>query len=260
MSWSVICTEHLTNSLLMHLFHNEIAAVIVPEFISSKTCELAVKGIQEYGFDYYKNIYPKIGKVGITQNEHKGNTNGKHIYFARVTEADARRKQVLKESGDFLTNVISAVRASWTQRVGVAFEEDLNEYYFAGLVRVINQALLHFDWAPKDAQGWAISQISGQLAWNIFLQVSDMGGSTRVYHKLWQDSDEPYHIPGSYAYEQQIVKESEFIEISPKQGDLVLFNSRNFHEVDATASTRERITFSSFIGLAQESGELLFWS
>lgn len=260
MSWRVICTKHLTNALLMDLFHDEIAAIVVHEFITDKLCELAVRGIQEYGLDYYKNVYPKIGKIGITQNEHKENIDSKHAYFAKVAEANALRKRAFGQSGDLLIDVISAISASWTKKVGIAFEEDLNEYYFAGLVRVINQALLHFDWAPKDAQGWTISQISSQLAWNVFLQVSDTGGSTRVYHKFWQESDEPYHIAGSYAYAQQAVKECECIEISPRQGELVLFNSRNFHEVDATASTRERITFSSFIGLAQKTGELLFWS
>ena len=260
MCWDVISTDRLTVSLLMDLFSDKIAAIRVPNFISTELCEIAVQGIQSYGIGYYKDVYPKIGKIGITQNEHKGNLSDKEAYFAKVAQADALRKQVFKESGDLLLDIINTIEASWPAKVEIACEEDLGKQYFAGLVRVINKALVHFDWAPKDAIGWSVSQITAQLAWNLFLQIGDQGGCTRVYHKQWQAIDEGYHIAGSYAYDAAVVHESEYIEIAPRQGEFVLFNSRNFHEVDANISTRERITLSSFIGLSQVTNELLFWS
>ncbi len=260
MSYNIVSTKDLTCDLLTRLFTNEVGAVRVPNFISTDVCQLAVQGIQAHGIGYYDGVYPRIGRIGITQNEHKNRPSGKRAYFANASASHNVRERVLQESGDLLFTVMEAVKAAWVNEVGLAFEENLDEYYFAGLVRVINRALLHFDWAQYDGRGWAIEQISAQLSWNIFLQVGAKGGATKIYRRLWQKSDEVYKIPDSYGYDSEVIEQCDVVEILPEQGELVFFNSRNFHEVEKTEGEEERITISSFIGLLEPANKLIFWS
>jgi hypothetical protein len=259
--WPVVETEELNRDLLKGLFDDKIAAIVVPGFIAEEKCELAVKGILAHGFEYYKYVYPRIGKIGITQFEYSHNSEQKKEYFAKVPQANAVRKEMFRQSGDLVPRVVRCLREVWGENAEIATEEGTREQYFAGLVRVLSEPLLlHYDWAPFDGPAWTISQISAQSTWNIFLQTG-LGGATVVYDRPWKnESDEIYAISGSYEYEHLAVKGAYSVRITPRAGDLILFNSRNFHEVEETKGEMERITVSSFIGLIEAHDKLIFWS
>ncbi len=260
MSFEIISPSHLTCDALTALLHNEIGAVRIPNFVSANFCRSATAGIKAHGIGFYDNVHPRVGRIGITQNEHKNRPDGKLEYFEKVVNAHELRKRILQESGDCLTFVMDFLQSLWEGKVGLAFEEDLQKFYFAGLVRVIHRALLHFDWAQWDARGWDIERISAQLSWNIYLQTGLVGGATRIYQRLWQESDEVYRIPGSYGYDTTFIRDCESVTLYPEPGELVLFNSRNFHEVEQTEGEEERITISSFIGWLESTNQLVFWS
>jgi hypothetical protein len=260
MAWELITTQNLTHDLLAALFENRIGAIQIPNFVSVENSQLAIQRIYAHGIEYYENVYPRIGKIGITQFEHRYSPIKKQEYFIKALIAHATRKDFFKDSGDPLIKVLDVVQNAWGTSTDIAVEEDSGERYFAGLVRVINKALLHLDWAPFDAPEWTIGKISAQIAWNIYLQTGVEGGETIVYRRLWQPSDELHLLPNSYGYDHSLVEGCDFIRIHPMQGALVFFNSRNFHKVEMTEGETERISFSSFIGLMKPSQELVFWS
>jgi hypothetical protein len=129
--------------------------------------------------------------------------------------------------------------------------------YFAGLVRDVNVALLHLDFAPLDGPTWSVGNISSQLTWNIYLQSVDGGGDCQVYDRQWKLEDEQAKVPGSYRYDSQVVAGSQSVCLRPAVGDLTFFNSRNFHEVHPSAG--RRVTLSSFAGLIAPD-RLVLWS
>ena len=65
--------------------------------------------------------------------------------------------------------------------------------------------------------------------------------------------------PGSYGYAAELVAGADACTIAPADGDLVLFNSRNFHRVTGGGVEAERVSVSSFVGL-KEDGALALWS
>ena len=260
--WRVVEGKEITRETLERLFRNEIAGFVLPGFISEELCRLAVKGVLAHGVDYYKDVYPKIGKVGITQFEYSRDLEQKMKYFAEVPRANSTRREMLKESGDLLPEVIQCLKEAWKGDVGIAVEDGVRKEYFGGLVRVLSTPLLlHYDWGPFDGPAWTISQVSAQITWNIFLQTGSSGGATIVYHRPWKnESDETYVVPGSYEYDHSAVMEADSVRIAPRVGDLTIFNSRNFHEVEETRGGMGRITISSFIGLIEAQNRLVLWS
>ncbi len=257
--WCIIRADTLDSNLLVALLNNEIGAIAIPNFAPRSVCQTAVQKIYKHGIDYYQGKYPKVGKIGITQSEHKYNPTQKEEYFEKAPEAMSVQRAIFGDNQNLLDRVIDTVQGAWAGNAGIAFEESLQKAYFAGLVRVINKAMLHYDWAPLYDLGWQTDKIVAQLTLNIYLQVGSKGGATRVYRRFGQKADLKHVAPGGY-FDGKVVEGADYIEISPEPGELVFFNSQNYHEVEQTEGEDERITFSSFIGLREDTQTLMFWS
>lgn len=262
-TWDVVETKQLSKELLEDLLKGEIGAIRIPNFLSVEICEQALNGIQTYGIDFYEGVYPKIGKIGTTQFEHRFSEEKKKAYFNKAKEANMARQSIFRDSGDLLNKVMDFVANGWDYPVKLAVEEETGEPYFAGLIRVMSEALIHVDWAGGlDGLNpdWTIGKINAQLAWNIYLQPSSGGGATVVYQRPWRKVDEEYYkLKDSYGYDPAVVKNADFVKVTPEQGDLVLFSPQHYHEVEKTNGEIERITVSSFIGLMPNK-TLVFWS
>lgn len=237
------------------LLRNEIPSIRISKFASSEECNKLALAIEKIGFDFYKNVEPPIGRIGITQFEY-GN-RGKFGYFDAVKKATTNYNQVTSLSFDPVKRLTTILRQHVSSKVQIAYENEVYGYYFAGLIRQINIALLHIDFAQLDAPDWQIGNITSQLVWNLYLKAPSQGGVCKVYNRQWQPEDEKYKTPGSYGYDYSLVSSSEVKHNIPLTGDLVIFNSRNFHEV--LPGIGERITISSFIG-KMPGGDLIFWS
>ncbi|OYD08213.1 histidine kinase [Paludifilum halophilum] len=262
-AWEVVKANQLTKELLDGLFKGEIGAVRIPHFLSPQLCSKALEGIKRYGVDYYEGVYPKIGKIGITQFEHRFSEDAKREYFRKAEKANQARESIFRDSGDPVGMVIDAVGEAWGSPAGIAREEESNHSYFAGLVRVMNRALLHTDWAGgldgRDPD-WTIGKIYAQLTWNIYLQTSSSGGATVVYQRPWRKSDQTYYKrKDSYGYDERVVENADAVRIVPERGEWIAFNPQYYHEVEEADGDTERITISSFIGLSP-SKKLIFWS
>ena len=243
------CYELNKNSI-NSLFDNKIPIIIVKNFLSKEICENIKNEIERIWVEYYVKTTPKIGKIGITQYEF---SNNKQDFFNKVNIYNNKMTKIHKIR-NFLIKTISFNNSC---KSTIAFEKEMKSYYFAGLIRLINNsALLHIDYAPRDAKGWDISKINSQIAWNIFIS-DDPSTKGIVYNKLWEDYDEKFKNVNNYGYDYSVVNDKDKIEYNSNQGDLVLFNSRNYHEV--SKAKNKTITLSSFIGrLSNEN--FIFWS
>ena len=64
---------------------------------------------------------------------------------------------------------------------------------------------------------------------------SSKGGELVVHELPWEEEIyEKFLLPGhsgSYGFEKELVSNVRRVDITPEIGDLVVFNTRNFHEV-----------------------------
>ncbi|MDZ8189306.1 MAG: hypothetical protein RMX96_31265 [Nostoc sp. ChiSLP02] len=253
--WQKLNDCEMNNQNFQALLKNEIPSIRIPKFASSEECNKLALAIEKVGFDFYRNVEPPIGRIGITQFEYRN--RDKLGYFDAVKKANTTYNQVTSLSFDPLKRLATTLRQNVSSKVKIAYEDEAYGDYFAGLIRQINIALLHIDFAQLDAPNWRIGNITSQLVWNLYVKAPSQGGICKVYNRQWQPKDEKYKIPDSYGYDSSLVANSEVKHNIPLIGDLVIFNSRNFHEV--LPGIGERITISSFIG-QMPGGDLVFWS
>jgi hypothetical protein len=255
----MVTEAKLETNHLDALFDNDVGAVRIPGFLTDTARRAAVNGIYQQGLAYYRDVFPPIGRIGITQYEHRHGDDARREYFARAAEADADRRRMFSASGDLVDLVMAALSAAWPRTVAVASEPN-GSRYFAGLVRVIGEALLHCDWARFDAPAprWAIGAVNAQLTWNIYCQTRDSGGATFVYRRPWTPDAQQFQLPNSYGYDPGLIDGCDVLRIKPVNGDLVLFNSRNFHSIESGTGS-DRISVSSFVGRFDD-GSLVLWS
>ena len=246
--------EFSKNSLDL-LFANRAPAVRITNFAASDECERLSESIHGMPIGYYENVSPPIGKIGITQFECR--SVGKQKYFAAVAGAQARRREIVQSSFDPVERICKFLKEAGFAKTGVANEPGFG-HYFAGLIRQINNsARLHVDVSEIDAPDWRIGKITSQLAWNFYIQSPAHGGDCIIYDREWSEKDEAKKEAGTYGYNIDVVKNAEQVCVATVAGEVILFNCRNFHQVQKADSPR--ITMGSFIGRT-EHNELLLWS
>ncbi|KAL3480068.1 hypothetical protein BJX99DRAFT_221206 [Aspergillus californicus] len=276
--WNAAGKEPVTAETITALLSNNLSNLGVKDFLSAEECSRMVEVIRTHTIGSYgANVWPPIGKVGITQFD---NQNDKKTYFASVPSARALQTRFITEANidivarvaDYLRSVtnlpVRLARESITPNPGTKDESSGEGEYFAGLLRLINSsALIHADYGPFDAPGWEIGRISAQLSWNILLR-EVQGGECIIYRRFWEGKSDDARFkqkkPG-YGYTREAVEGCEVQVVKPEVGELTFFNSRNFHEVNAVqqAELFPRYTVSSFIGLLPVAGggfEIILWS
>lgn len=252
-SWANTEENALSEESLNALLNNEIPNIRIKNFASHDECEMLARNARSHGFDYYENVVPKIGRIGITQFEHKAN---KHAYFNKAENANKTLDKLCEGTVHPIKRL--AARISSETKHSLTRGRDGSGEYFAGLIRQINQALLHIDFGPFDGPEWEIGKIDAQLAWNLYLTPVKNGGECLVYNRPWLEMDDVHKVKNSYAYDHNVVEGSEVMALKPIVGDLVLHNSRNYHEV--RQGEGERLTISSFIGRYPSTNKLFAWS
>lgn len=102
-----------------------------------------------------------------------------------------------------------------------------------------------------------MAAVTHQLSWNLYLRISNHDdGKTHIFERQWNRDDDGYR-EGSYGYSSIVAKGASKATFMPRAGEVVLFNTRNFHYVDPTAG--ERVTVTSALGTLP-NGEIIFWS
>lgn len=254
-TWPVVERGSLDRWLLEALLANDVAAVRVPNFVTTDVCTESAAAIEAHGFGYYQNVEPPIGRIGITQYEHR---TAQEEYFHKACAANDARARLFSKTADPVMLVIDALSEAWGSSVELATEPGGGSY-FAGVVRIIREALIHCDWAPYDAAGWAIGSISAQLTWNIYYTLTASGGETTIFKRPWTIDLQTFANIGDYGYSPTAVDGFDRRVIAPDQGELMIFNSRNPHCVSGAFGAGQRITASSFIG-RMPSDTLVLWS
>ncbi|MEH1827044.1 MAG: hypothetical protein V7L22_17035 [Nostoc sp.] len=244
----------LTTESLKMLLEQRIPLIRLKEFATPQECEMLYAQSQLLNFNAYEDVSPKIEKIGITVFEY--NNIGKADYFKEVERATKLRNSITAASFDPLQRIMERFRECGA-KVRIASELSYGSYY-AGLIRKIEHGTqIHIDFAPLEQSGWEICTITAQLSWTLYLKLSDNNqGKTRIYDRRCKPEDEQYKLD-SYGYSDRVIADADTIAFQPYVGDVLLFNTSNFHYVEPMNG--QRVAFTSMIGLLP-NGEIIFWS
>lgn len=247
-TWINNAEHSLATDTLQALLNNEIPAIRIKNFASPEECRAFTDAAKRGNIKYY-NVARRIGYIGMAQYEYRWD-KPRQDYFDAVKIANKDLEAVTSASFDPVQRLIDILTAVYPHRVGCALEPD-NSEYFAGIIRLASEGVdLHADYAPFNTLDYAIREIDTQLAWNFFSEQPLSGGITTVHNAPWTPELVPGVIPQSYGLSHDIVANAPSFRYAPTAGDVVIFNSRNPHEIEAgvAAPGHERISIGSFIG------------
>ncbi len=251
--------EHeLTPENLRLLLDNKIPAIRIPGFASSEEC-LAFSAAAKQGRMQYYNVGDRIGYIGMAQYQYRW-TRTKAEFLADVPQANADVEAVFERSFNARDRFIEKLQAAWAHPVGVARED--GKPYFAGIIRSTSDRIdLHVDWAPVNSPGYLIGAIDAHLGWNFFAEELASGGYTTVHNAPWSPQVVEGEIPKSYGLDRSLVEGAASIVYKPTAGDVVIFNTRNPHEIASgtTAPGGSRVSIGSFVGRMPDQS-LVLWA
>jgi hypothetical protein len=253
--WAGMESSHLSRNTLFDLFNNFIPFIRVAHFAAVDECEAVVREACLNGFSPYSGVEPRIIRIGCTVFEY--DSISKDSYFRDALTAKAVQERIFGASCNLVARMIKFIADQTGLTVGVAQDRE-GRFYYAGLIRRIEDGtLLHIDYAPAEQTDWSVCDVVAQLSWNVYLRISNRDdGHTHVFKRQWT-SDDMAHREGSYGFKQSIVEGSAKATFKPQVGELILFNTKNYHRVDSTKG--ERVTVTSALGL-MPNGQLVLWS
>lgn len=259
-TWTAEGEYELTTDNLRLLLDNRIPVIRIRNFATPQECASFTAAARTGNIKYY-SVATKIGYIGMAQYEYRWG-RPKEDFFAAVPAANQDLRDVISRcSFDPMQRLIDRLQAVWPRPVGLA-EEDLGAYY-AGIVRFASEGVdLHCDWAPVNSPHYAIGRIDGQLGWNFFAEDLESGGHTTVHNAPWDPQvKEGDDIPKSYGLDRALVEGAPKAIYKATAGDVVLFNTRNPHEITGGVPRPggSRISIGSFVGRMPD-GELVLWS
>jgi hypothetical protein len=247
-TWIDGAEQALTPESLALLLDNKIPAIRVPAFATPAECA-AFSAAAKAGRMQYYNVADRIGYIGLAQYQYRW-TKTRDEFLADVPQAQADVQAVFDAAAfDPLTRMMELLRAHWPAPVDLARES--GRPYFAGIIRSTSDKIdLHVDWAPLNSPDYAIGAIDGQVGWNFFAEELQSGGHTNVYNNPWNPPVVQGEIPKSYGLPRSLTEGVQRFTYRATAGDVVLFNTRNPHEIAAGAAQPggSRVSIGSFIG------------
>ncbi|MEO8544884.1 MAG: hypothetical protein ABI434_14945 [Burkholderiaceae bacterium] len=258
-TWTDSVEHTLTAENLALLLDNKIPAIRVPGFATAAECT-AFAAAAKHGRMQYYNVSDRIGYIGLAQYQYRW-TKTKAEFLADVIQAQADVQAVF-DAANFnpLQRVIDLLRTHWDASVDIASED--GKPYFAGIVRsTCDKIDLHVDWAPINSPDYAIGAIDGHIGWNFFAEELQSGGHTNVYNNPWDPDVAADEIPKSYGLDRKLTEGVACFTYRPTAGDVVIFNTRNPHEIaPGTAKPGgSRVSIGSFIGRMPDRS-LVLWA
>ncbi len=269
-SWTSREAQPLTVESLRALFDNEIPAIRIAEFATPGECRAfaaamrrceprIVQGATDHSSPAFQS--QPIVFIGLTQYEFKYRPMADYLDAADASRAEVA--PVLAGSFDPVERLMARLRDLTGDDVGIARDPG-GRSYASAMIRNSNAGLsLHADFAPYQAPRLVVSACDAQLAWNFYAEVPDgPGGHTTIHNSPWHwERQSEGEVAENYPLDPAQVAGADHFTFRPEEGDIVLFNSRNPHEVFRVEDPagKDRIGLATFIA-RMPSGALRLWS
>lgn len=199
---------------------------------------------------------PVSRRLGHTLYEFvaKGNPDD---YFRQVSAVESQRRRAFAHSGDLIDQALTVIRSASSGPVGIAVEPGRGQYY-AGVVREVHGlSRIHTDDSREETPDHIVAHVDSQLGLYIYLETPASGGALVVYGREVEENDQRYRT--GYGIDAQAVAGDPFVGITPAAGDLILFQAKNLHRVEACTGPGRRILLVAFLGQMSD-GSIICWS
>lgn len=241
------------------LFANQVGYIAVDNFLTPTECQalsdtLIRMGLHQYNYNFDIDSAPPAAHLFETHYLYEEKTPAE--YFPAAANSIAEYKKLCATAKVDPAAKMAAFLAQHLQQEVKIATQDEQPYSYVIARELRNSALMHADFAGFIPQYWSISKVIAQYAWNIYLSNPGNGGECIVHDKLWEKADDAYIVGNTYGYDHVLVANKEHATISAQSGRLVFFNSRNFHEVNA--SSQPRLSVGGHVGLT-ENQEVILW-
>ena len=233
-------------ALLPELAGNEIAAIKIGQFLCEQELSVIKANMEDKTIAWYANKANQQGRIGINATGFSHEPDGKKKYFAATPAAEEERDEIFEGTHSPINKILEFFGQGFDTKI--ATEPELAKArYFAGLIRAMGaKSTLHFDYAPKQLPGWSVANADEQFGLVLYLQMPAKGGELNIFNHPWAPEDERHnhdHIEkGTYGFTEGFLGNTPCATVLPSEGDLVVFRTRNFHQVDEIKSDTAEIT------------------
>ncbi|QZO15128.1 2OG-Fe(II)-dependent halogenase WelO5 family protein [Pseudoalteromonas piscicida] len=255
---SELCELSKANMELLLDF--KIPGIIIKNFISPDICKEVSNRLiaKEFaGYDHLNNI--PVHQLGLCHNQYAHEE--KKEYFSKRDAAEEEIKEIYRDLDiNPVTKLIQLLNDKLDLNVGI-YEENGFGKYFAGAFRSFKgHGRLHADHAPSHInQEWAVTELVKQLTWNIYYCIYEkQGGELVIYDTIHTAENDHMKVENEYYFPYEVLEREAHIKVRPEVGDLIIFNTQNFHEILGQPDGN-RISQTSFMGLTKD-GSLNLWS
>lgn len=253
-------TDKIVYSDLTLLLNGKIDAIRIENYYANSLCdEIAEKFISSKLNGKYVNA-PLIGRVGQAYFESQSDAISQRNYKANALSWIAELRESLLPILMPNDKLRLELDEAWPHGCSLATIE--GNRAFSGLVRSFDEgsyAEPHNDVLRWDLPSESETKICNQLAGNIYLRVPKEGGELIMWD-FWPTKEEYEELKNKDSYGlPEISLRGEKNIISPKKGELILFNPMRIHSV-SKISKGTRVTSSTFIGYSNNESRLSMWS
>ena len=230
-----------------------IPALIIPNIISNEECQRITSRI--LSTNQTSSGLGITKKIGESLNSYLYN---KIEYFKNAKLSNQILKKIFSKN-DPRNKMMNQISNMFGKRIEFAKEKSMQ--YSNGVIRLHllgDNIHIHRDNANFEALDFSVSKLSTQMSAVLHLQPAKSGGELKVFHKLWQKSDERFRNP-NFGYSEDVINGIQSTSIKNNPGDLVIINPRLYHMVDRVRGKLERISLGFFFG--QDVDSILYaWS
>lgn len=255
--WSHAQAAKLDKDSILDLFSFRIPAILVKGFLAPQYCERITHKLRlkEMG-GYAHTSQTAVFKLGLSHMEHFLKSE-EAAYFSKVPQMEAEFREIFdgicENPTQLLTQEFRALGFSAENAADPA-----GKYFAGGFRRIDGHVPPHFDYHALEAKNCLPAKSLAQLSWNLYLSTPRAGGELIVHELLGGPDVEHLKMGSTPYYDLSSRNDVRRYQYEPSVGDLVLFNSRCFHEV-LPSEAGTRFTQSSFIGLL-DNDRVIFWS
>ena len=255
-SWAGRNARTLRSADVEALIGGKIAFIRIPGFLASDWCSEVARRFFGGPMEEHDYGLTKVRQLGLAVGPM---FRDRKPYFDRAPELAPALRAVYRGGEDPLLKLHLQISAwaGW-ERVD-ALEE--GRPYLTDMIGALlpgSCVPIHCE-SPLEMQGVSVSRSPHILSWNVYLSASERGGRLIVYRRPFRKGDESYRL-ASGGFDPAAVGGVERAAYAPELGDLVMFNSANFHEVEATQGPTSRTTAHSYVSVDPARKRLAFWS
>jgi len=258
---SVLSVNALEASHVMGLLDRSLDAVVAPNWFSPEACMAIAERVKKSQYYSAYPDYPTVGRLG-------------QELFECSSEADFARYQanaltLIRDMRGLAHPYITPVDRLRLELddiwpTGCNLKKLGDKKAFAGVVREYREtssAEPHCDviaWDILESHKGQTS-VTNQIAANVYLKTSESGGELLLWDE-WpsQSTYNVAHNAEGIGLDKKKIPARK-LEIAPKQGDLILFNSMRIHSVKEIKDS-VRMTWACFIGYSGPDAPLVIWS